>query len=64
MHKALSVIKKRTGIHETTIRELKIARSGITVGPVLSGFRGVLTGVPTLVEAKPRPKARRTHGKR
>ena len=64
VHKALSVIKKRTGIHETTIRELKIARSGITVGPVLSGFRGVLTGVPTLVEAKPRPKARRTHGKR
>ena len=64
VHKALSVIKKRTGIHETTIRELKIERSGISVGPVLSGFRGVLTGVPTLAEAKPRPKARRTHGKR
>ena len=27
-------------------------------------FRGVLTGVPTLVETKPRPKARRKHGKR
>ena len=64
VHKALSVIKKRTGIHENTIRELKIDRSGISVGPVLSGFRGVLTGVPTLAEAKPRPKARRTHGKR
>ena len=64
VHKALSVIKKRTGIHETTIRELKIGASGISVGPALSGFRGVLTGVPTLVESRPPPKARRTHGKR
>jgi circadian clock protein KaiC len=64
VHKAVSVIKKRTGIHETTIRELKIERSGISVGPALTGFRGVLTGVPTLVKATPRAKARRPHGKR
>jgi len=63
VHKALSVIKKRTGLHETTIRELTIRPGGLQVGPALTRFRGVLTGVPTLVEAKPRPKTRRMHGK-
>jgi circadian clock protein KaiC len=46
IHKAISAIKKRTGRHETTIRELKIDRSGILVGPPLDQFQGVLTGVP------------------
>ncbi|HJT81160.1 MAG TPA: ATPase domain-containing protein [Chthoniobacterales bacterium] len=46
IRKAISAIKKRTGRHESTIRELKIDRSGITVGPPLDKFRGVLTGVP------------------
>jgi circadian clock protein KaiC len=46
VRKAISVIKKRTGKHETTIRELRIDRSGITVGPPLDKFRGVLSGVP------------------
>ena len=64
VHKAVSVIKKRTGVHETTIRELKIEPAGITVGPALTGFRGVLTGVPTLAETKPRSKIRRAHGKK
>jgi circadian clock protein KaiC len=50
VHKAISVIKKRTGGHEKTIRELTIARAGITVGPPLEHFRGVLTGVPLLAE--------------
>jgi circadian clock protein KaiC len=64
VHKALSVIKKRTGHHETTIRELLIDRDGIKVGPPLTHFRGVLTGVPVLVKKQPRPKTRRAHGKR
>jgi circadian clock protein KaiC len=46
VHKAASVIKKRTGQHEKTIRELKIDKSGIFLGPPLDEFRGVLTGVP------------------
>lgn len=50
VHKAISVIKKRTGKHEKTIRELTIARTGIIVGPPLTRFRGVLTGVPLLAE--------------
>jgi circadian clock protein KaiC len=49
VHKAVSVIKKRIGTHERTIRELSIDASGIAVGPPLNQFRGVLTGVPTLV---------------
>jgi circadian clock protein KaiC len=45
--KAISVIKKRSGAHEETIREFRLAPSGIFVGPPLSAFQGVLTGVPT-----------------
>ena len=46
VHKAISVLKKRTGAHETTIRELVIARGGVRVGEPLVHFRGVLSGVP------------------
>lgn len=46
VHKAVSVIKKRTGKHEATIRELKVDKSGVFVGPPLEQFRGILTGVP------------------
>jgi circadian clock protein KaiC len=48
IRRAVSVLKKRTGLHESTIRELKIDHDGIRVGPKLAGFRGVLTGVPVL----------------
>ena len=47
IRRALSILKKRTGAHEATIRELMIDGRGIRVGPKLEGFRGVLTGVPT-----------------
>jgi len=46
VHRAISVLKKRTGAHENTIREFKIGRNGISVGPVLEKFHGVLRGVP------------------
>jgi circadian clock protein KaiC len=49
IRRAVSVLKKRTGRHETTIREVKIDAGGIRVGPKLDAFRGVLTGTPTLV---------------
>ncbi len=55
VHKALSVVKKRTGSHEGTIRELKIADTGIAVGPPLTGFRGVLSGTPEILKVKPPP---------
>jgi circadian clock protein KaiC len=47
IRRALSVLKKRTGKHESAIRELKIGSGGIEVGPRLAGFRGVLTGSPS-----------------
>jgi circadian clock protein KaiC len=49
VRRAISVVKKRTGTHEDTIREFQISRNGLTVGPVLQNFHGVLRGVPTLV---------------
>ncbi|MCU1278114.1 MAG: kaiC [bacterium] len=49
VRKALSVVKKRSGAHESTIREFALGANGIVVGKPLTGFRGVLTGVPTYV---------------
>lgn len=46
IHRALSVVKKRTGSHESSIREMRITPEGIIVGEPLKDFRGVLTGVP------------------
>jgi circadian clock protein KaiC len=42
-------VKKRTGWHESTIREYRIDQSGMTIGAPLSGFQGVLRGVPVYV---------------
>ncbi len=64
VHKAISVIKKRTGAHEQTIRELTIAADGIEVGPPLRGFRGILTGTPILPEKKRGRTVRRKNEKR
>jgi circadian clock protein KaiC len=46
IRKAISVIKKRVGTHENTVREIVFDRRGITVGHPLAEFRGVLTTVP------------------
>ena len=46
VRQAISVFKKRGSLHERTIREFSMSRSGIAVGQVLRGFRGILTGVP------------------
>lgn len=47
IRRALSVLKKRTGLHESSLRELRIDSGGIRVGEKLEGFRGVLTGTPS-----------------
>jgi circadian clock protein KaiC len=49
VRRAISVIKKRTGTHEATIREYRIDHRGLTIGEPLDGFQGVLRGVPTYV---------------
>jgi circadian clock protein KaiC len=46
VRQAISVVKKRSGAHERTIRQFSIG-PGIVVGPPLRELRGVLTGVPT-----------------
>lgn len=48
IRQALSVIKKRSGPHERTIRELIFSHAQITVGQPLTNFEGLLTGVPNL----------------
>jgi circadian clock protein KaiC len=49
IRKAISVVKKRSGAHEDTIRELTVGASGIRVGEPLAQFTGVLTGVPRFI---------------
>jgi circadian clock protein KaiC len=46
IHQAISVLKKRGGSHERTIREYRIDKGGIRLGEPLKEFQGVLTGVP------------------
>lgn len=46
---AISVVKKRSGLHERTIRELDFTKKGLRVGPALTEFQGVLTGVPEFI---------------
>jgi len=57
VRRAISVIKKRTGAHEDTIREFQIGQRGITLGEPLTNFQGVLRGVPSLI-AEPMPAHR------
>ncbi|VVP69230.1 Circadian clock protein kinase KaiC [Pseudomonas fluorescens] len=47
VRRAISIIKKRTGSHESTIREYRISSQGMTIGEPLEAFQGVLRGVPT-----------------
>jgi circadian clock protein KaiC len=45
--KAISIIKKRSGAHEKTIREFKLETGkGVRIGEPLTDFQGILTGVP------------------
>jgi circadian clock protein KaiC len=49
VRRAISMLKKRMGSHENSIREFAITGKGLTVGPVLKEFQGVLRGVPEYV---------------
>jgi circadian clock protein KaiC len=46
IRQAISVVKKRTGRHERTLREFEITGEGLHIGDPLSQFHGVLTGTP------------------
>jgi circadian clock protein KaiC len=46
VRQAISVVKKRGSEHERSVRELLLQHGRISIGPILSHFRGILTGVP------------------
>lgn len=48
IRKAVSVVKKRSGAHEKAIRPFAIGADGLTVGPPLTEFHGVLSGTPMI----------------
>lgn len=52
VRRALSVVKKRSGNHEHTIREFKLTPTGISVGQPLTQFTGIFTGTPRYIGEK------------
>ncbi|HEX5236739.1 MAG TPA: ATPase domain-containing protein [Silvibacterium sp.] len=50
VRRAISVLKKRSGGHEDTIRELQFSGKGIQVGEPLTGFKGILSGLPETLQ--------------
>lgn len=46
VRKTISVVKKRGGVHENTLRELIVSARGVQVGPQLTEFQGILRGAP------------------
>jgi circadian clock protein KaiC len=53
VRKAISVLKKRVGTHEDTIRELRLTAQGLQVGEPLIDFQGIMSGIPTYVGSQP-----------
>jgi circadian clock protein KaiC len=58
IRKAISVMKKRVGSHQSSIRELRLSEKGLQVGEPLTEFQGIMTGVPTYAGPRPMLKAR------
>jgi circadian clock protein KaiC len=50
VRQVISVVKKRGGAHERSIREYRLSSDGLWIGPPLRGYRGVLSGTPVLIE--------------
>jgi circadian clock protein KaiC len=46
VRRAISVVKKRSGLHENAIREFQLGAGGVRLGPPLTEFQGILSGVP------------------
>lgn len=53
IRKAISVLKKRVGTHERTIREFRLDGQGLEVGEPLTDFQGIMTGIPTYLGSQP-----------
>jgi circadian clock protein KaiC len=63
VRRAMSVIKKRAGKHERTIREFEIDDRGISLGDPLKGFQGVLQGVPSFTGSREELLTRKSGGR-
>jgi circadian clock protein KaiC len=50
LKRAISVVKKRSGMHEDLIREFRMTSGGLVIGDPLERFHGVLTGVPSILQ--------------
>ncbi|HLY04753.1 MAG TPA: ATPase domain-containing protein [Rhizomicrobium sp.] len=46
VRRALSVVKKRSGHHEHSIREFRLGSAGVSLGPPLTAFSGIFSGNP------------------
>ena len=55
VRQAISVMKKRGGAHERSVRDYRMDDGRITIGEPLRSFRGVLTGVPILEDGESPP---------
>jgi circadian clock protein KaiC len=64
VRRALSVVKKRSGDHEHSIREFRLTANGISLGPPLTQFTGILTGTPRYIGDKIPPLVDERHGSR
>jgi circadian clock protein KaiC len=49
VRQAIAVLKKRSGRHERTLRELQLSSAGVEIGEPLEQFQAILSGVPTYV---------------
>ena len=52
VRRAISVVKKRSGNHEHTIREFRLTNAGVFVGPPLVEFTGIFSGTPRYTGGK------------
>jgi circadian clock protein KaiC len=64
VRRALSVVKKRSGNHEHSIREFRLSQQGIRLGPPLTEFSGIFSGTPRFVGDKIPPMLDEADGRR
>jgi circadian clock protein KaiC len=64
LRRAISALKKRSGAHELTIRELRIGPGGLQIGEPLTGFKGVLSGTPDFIQSQELPSKEPEDGSR
>jgi len=64
VRKAISVLKKRVGTHEDTIREFRLGAQGLQVGEPLTDFQGVMSGIPAYVGSQSMIKSARNAARR